>query len=80
MSEIAQRVIKVVCDYFEKSIEEVKLESDFIEDLNADSLDTVDIMMSIEEEFDIELDDEETAKLSTVKDLVDYLETLVETV
>lgn len=53
--------------------EEVTMESSFIEDLGADSLDIVELLMALEEEFDIEIPDEEAEKLVTVSDVVDYI-------
>ncbi len=53
--------------------EEVTMESSFIEDLGADSLDIVELLMALEEEFDIEIPDEEAEKLVTVGDVVDYI-------
>ena len=53
--------------------EEITLESSFINDLGADSLDIVELLMALEEEFDIEIPDEEAEKLSTVGDVVEYI-------
>ena len=53
--------------------EDVTMESSFIEDLGADSLDIVELLMALEEEFDIEIPDEEAEKLITVSDVVDYI-------
>ena len=55
------------------SVEEVKLETTFIDDLGADSLDTVELVMAFEEEFKIEISDEEAEKIQTVKVAVDYI-------
>lgn len=54
---------------------EVTLESKFIDDLGADSLDIVELIMALEEEFDMEIPDEEAEKISTVRDVVEYLKT-----
>jgi len=54
-------------------VEEVKLETTFIDDLGADSLDTVELVMAFEEEFKIEISDEEAEKIQTVKVAVDYI-------
>ncbi|RDU56730.1 acyl carrier protein [Helicobacter sp. MIT 99-5507] len=53
---------------------EVKLESRFVDDLGADSLDVVELVMALEEKFEIEIPDEEAEKIATVKDVVDYIE------
>ena len=54
--------------------DEVKLESKFVDDLGADSLDVVELVMELESKFDVEIPDEEAEKISTVKDVVDYIE------
>ncbi|MBF4102940.1 acyl carrier protein [Gallibacterium anatis] len=54
--------------------EEVKPEASFVEDLGADSLDTVELVMALEEEFDIEIPDEEAEKITTVQSAIDYVQ------
>ena len=68
-----ERVQKIVCEQLGVSVEEVKLETTFIDDLGADSLDTVELVMAFEEEFKIEISDEEAEKIQTVKVAVDYI-------
>jgi len=68
-----ERVQKIVCEQLGVSVEEVKLETSFIDDLGADSLDTVELVMAFEEEFKIEISDEEAEKIQTVKVAVDYI-------
>ncbi len=58
--------------------DEIKMESSFIDDLGADSLDIVELIMALEEEFDIEIPDEEAEKISTVGDVVEYIKARVE--
>ena len=70
---ITERVQKIVCEQLGVSVEEVKLETSFIDDLGADSLDTVELVMAFEEEFKIEISDEEAEKIQTVKLAVDYI-------
>tara|TARA_B110000263_G_scaffold77378_1_gene67556 strand:- start:454 stop:684 length:231 start_codon:yes stop_codon:yes gene_type:complete len=70
---ITERVQKIVCEQLGVSVEEVKLETSFIDDLGADSLDTVELVMAFEEEFKIEISDEEAEKIQTVKVAVDYI-------
>ena len=70
---VEERVQKIVCEQLGVSPEEVKLEASFIDDLGADSLDTVELVMAFEEEFEIEIPDEETEGLATVKNAVDYI-------
>ena len=70
---IEERVRKVVCEQLGVSAEEVKSEASFIDDLGADSLDTVELVMAFEEEFEIEIPDEEAEGIQTVKNAVDYI-------
>jgi len=70
---VEERVQKIVCEQLGVSQEEVKLEASFIDDLGADSLDTVELVMAFEEEFEIEIPDEEAEEISTVKNAVDYI-------
>ena len=74
MSDIEERVKKIVVEHL--GVEEAKIQSDskFIDDLGADSLDTVELVMAFEEEFERELPDEEAEKIYTVKDAVDYID------
>lgn len=70
---IFEKVQEKVAEQLGVDAEEVLLESSFIDDLGADSLDIVELLMALEEEFDIEIPDEEAEKLSTVGDVVDYI-------
>ena len=70
---VEDRVKKIVCEQLGVSAEEVKLEASFIDDLGADSLDTVELVMAFEEEFEIEIPDEEAENIQTVKNAVDYI-------
>ena len=74
MSTTIERVRKVVVDRLKASEDEVSPEASFIEDLGADSLDVVDLVMGLEEEFDIEIPDEDAEKIQTVGQAVDYIE------
>lgn len=69
-----ERVIKIIVEQLGVNPDEVKPESSFVEDLGADSLDTVELVMALEEEFDIEIPDEEAEKISTVQTAVDYVQ------
>lgn len=73
MSSIEERVIKMVAEQLGVKEEDVKPESSFVEDLGADSLDTVELIMALEEEFDTEIPDEEAEKITTVQQAVDYV-------
>ncbi|RKS86818.1 acyl carrier protein [Orbus hercynius] len=73
MSTIEERVKKIIVEQLGVKEEEVKNESSFIEDLGADSLDTVELVMALEEEFDTEIPDEEAEKITTVQAAIDYV-------
>ena len=73
MSTIEERVKKIVVEQLGVSEDEVKPESSFVDDLGADSLDTVELVMALEEEFDTEIPDEEAEKISTVQSAIDYI-------
>jgi len=68
------RVKKVIVEQLSCSEEEVKPESSFTQDLGADSLDTVELVMAFEEEFGVEIPDEEAEKIQTVQDAVNFIE------
>lgn len=70
---VFEKVQEKVAEQLGIEADEVSLESSFIDDLGADSLDIVELLMALEEEFDIEIPDEEAEKLSTVGDVVDYI-------
>ena len=74
MSTIVERVTKLVCEQLGVKEEEVTPEASFVEDLGADSLDTVELVMAFEEEFETEIPDEEAEKITTVKEAIDYIE------
>ncbi|MEL0035758.1 MAG: acyl carrier protein [Gammaproteobacteria bacterium] len=73
MSTVEDRVKKIVVEQLGVSEDEVKAESSFVDDLGADSLDTVELVMALEEEFDTEIPDEEAEKISTVQSAIDYI-------
>lgn len=74
MSTTLERVRKVVVDKLKVSPEEVTEEASFVDDLGADSLDVVDLVMGFEDEFDIEIPDEEAEQIQTVKQAVEYID------
>ena len=74
MSTIVERVTKLVCEQLGVKEEEVTSEASFVEDLGADSLDTVELVMALEEEFETEIPDEEAEKITTVKEALNYIE------
>ena len=74
MSDVAERVKKIVVEHLGVDAEKVNPEASFIDDLGADSLDTVELVMAFEEEFGIEIPDDAAEKILTVKDAVDFIE------
>jgi acyl carrier protein len=74
MSTTEERVRKLVCEQLGVKEEEVTIEASFVEDLGADSLDTVELVMALEEEFETEIPDEEAEKITTVKEALAYIE------
>ena len=72
MENIEQRVKKIVAEQLGVNESEIKTESSFVDDLGADSLDTVELVMALEEEFECEIPDEEAEKITTVQQAIDY--------
>jgi acyl carrier protein len=75
MSDIEKRVKKIVAEQLGANEADVKNASSFVDDLGADSLDTVELVMALEEEFDCEIPDEEAEKITTVQLAIDYINT-----
>ena len=73
MSDIADRVKKIVVEHLGVDEDKVTEGASFIDDLGADSLDTVELVMALEEEFETEIPDEEAEKITTVQQAVDYI-------
>ena len=73
MKEIQAKVIQIIGEQLGKDESEIKMSSHFIEDLDADSLDTVELVMALEEEFDIDIPDEAAEKITTVESAVDFI-------
>jgi len=72
--EIAQRVKEIIAKNLDVNIEDIKTESSFINDLGADSLAIVELVLALEEEFELDIPDEETEKIRTVQDAIDYIQ------
>ncbi len=70
MSDNQKRIIKVICDQLDVEESKVTAEASFIDDLGADSLDTVELVMAFEEEFDIEIPDDMAEQIKTVNDVI----------
>ena len=73
MSNIEERVKKIVAEQLGVKEEEVRNEASFVDDLGADSLDTVELVMALEEEFETEIPDEEAENITTVQQAIDYV-------
>lgn len=73
MATIEERVKKIVVEQLGVKEEEAKTSASFVDDLGADSLDTVELVMAFEEEFDIEIKDEEAEKITTIQQAVDFI-------
>ena len=71
-----EKVKEILSKQLEVSVDEIQIENSLQEDLGADSLDVVEIVMALEDEFSIEIADEDTAKIKTVDDIVKYIESL----
>lgn len=70
---VEDKIRKIIAEKLSVDLEEVVPEASFVDDLGADSLDLVELIMSMEEEFDIDISDEDAEKLVTVKDAIDYI-------
>lgn len=77
MSTVLERVTKVIVDRLGVDESEVKLEASFRDDLGADSLDVVELVMELEDEFEMEISDDDAEKVTTVGDTVSYIESKI---
>lgn len=77
MSDIEQRVKKIVAEQLGVAEADIKNESSFVDDLGADSLDTVELVMALEDEFEMEIPDEQAEKITTVQQAIDYAQSNV---
>jgi acyl carrier protein len=73
MSSVEERVKKIVVEQLGVKAEDVKDDASFVDDLGADSLDTVELVMALEEEFETEIPDDEAEKITTVRQAIDYI-------
>jgi acyl carrier protein len=73
MSDVAEKVKNIICEQLDVSEEVVVPTASFVDDLGADSLDQVELIMAMEEEFDITIPDEDAEKIATVQDAIDYI-------
>lgn len=76
---VEEKVIEIIAQKLNLSKDQIKPEASFVEDLGADSLDLVELVMAMEEAFGMEVPDEDAEKLRTVKDVIDYIKARLET-
>ena len=74
MSDIQEKVKTIICEQLDVEADTVVPEASFVDDLGADSLDQVELIMAMEEEFDVSIPDEDAEKIVTVKDAIEYIE------
>lgn len=73
MSDVVEKVKKIISEQLDVPEDDVVLDASFVDDLGADSLDQVELIMAMEEEFDISIPDEDAEKIATVQDAIDYI-------
>lgn len=78
MASVEEKVKKIICEQLDVDEEDVVPEASFVDDLGADSLDQVELIMAMEEEFGISIPDEDAEKIVTVQDAMDYIENALE--
>ncbi|URQ65698.1 acyl carrier protein [SAR86 cluster bacterium] len=74
MSEVLNKVVNIVCEQLSVDKDDVNPESSFVEDLGADSLDTVELVMALEEEFEVEIPDDQAEEITTIQTAVEWIE------
>jgi acyl carrier protein len=73
MASVEERVLEIIAEQLGLDKDEIQTEASFIDDLGADSLDIVEMIMTIEDEFDVEISDEDAEKIVTVQDAISYI-------
>jgi acyl carrier protein len=77
MSTVDEKIVKIICEQLDVPEKDVVPEASFVDDLGADSLDQVELIMAMEEEFDISIPDEDAEKIATVKNAIDYVKAAI---
>ena len=75
--DVFERVREVMAEQFDVELDSITLDTSFINDLETDSLDVVEFIMALEEEFDIEIEDDNAERISTVSDVVNYIQEMI---
>ncbi len=78
MSTIEEKIRKIICEQLDVEEKDVVPEASFVDDLGADSLDQVELIMAMEEQFDVSIPDEDAEKIATVQDAIDYIKKAIE--
>jgi len=78
MAAVEEKIRKIICEQLDVPEEDVVPEASFVDDLGADSLDQVELIMAMEEEFDVSIPDEDAEKIGTVQDAIDYIKKAAE--
>jgi acyl carrier protein len=78
MSAVEDKIRKIICEQLDVPEKDVVPEASFVDDLGADSLDQVELIMAMEEEFDVSIPDEDAEKIGTVQDAIDYVKKAIE--
>ncbi|MCD6305050.1 MAG: acyl carrier protein [Deltaproteobacteria bacterium] len=78
MSAVEDKIRKIICEQLDVSEKDVVPEASFVDDLGADSLDQVELIMAMEEEFDVSIPDEDAEKIGTVQNAIDYIKKAME--
>jgi len=78
MPSVEDKIRKIICEQLDVPEKDVVPEASFVDDLGADSLDQVELIMAMEEEFDVSIPDEDAEKIGTVKDAIDYITKAIE--
>ena len=78
MASVEEKIKKIICEQLDVAEKDVVPEASFVDDLGADSLDQVELIMAMEEEFDVSIPDEDAEKIATVQEAVDYIKKAME--
>ena len=78
MADVEEKIRKIICEQLDVAEKDVVSDASFVDDLGADSLDQVELIMAMEEEFDVSIPDEDAEKIETVRDAVDYIKKTME--